>query len=72
MVILWPNRNRDLMALIGAAEGFDGPGFLVPARNTALFRWCLENGLRVVQPCTLMTIGLYNEPAGAWLPSISM
>lgn len=64
--------NRDLEALIGAAERFDGPGVLIPARNTALFRWCLENGLRMVQPCTLMTIGLYNEPAGAWLPSISM
>jgi len=24
----------------------------------------------VVQPNTLMTIGLYNEPAGAYLPSI--
>jgi len=23
-----------------------------------------------VQQSTLMTIGLYNEPAGAWLPSI--
>ncbi len=64
--------NRDLQALIGAAERFEGPGFLLPARNTTLFRWCLENGLRVVQPCTLMTIGLYNEPAGAWIPSILM
>jgi hypothetical protein len=24
----------------------------------------------VVEPMTLMSIGLYNEPAGAWLPSI--
>jgi hypothetical protein len=35
-----------------------------------MLRWCLANGLRVVQPMTLMTTGLYNEPAGAWLPSI--
>ena len=62
--------NRDLEALIGAAEGFRGLGILVPVRNAALFRWCLENGLRIVQPATLMTTGLYNEPAGAWLPSI--
>ena len=62
--------NRDLQALIGAAEGFGGPGIMVPARNATLFRWCLENGLRVVQPNTLMTTGLYNEPAGAWIPSI--
>ena len=34
------------------------------------FRWCLSNGLRVVQPMTLMSAGLYNEPAGAWSPSI--
>ena len=61
--------NEDLQALIGASE-LRGPGILVPTRNAALFRWCLENGLRVVQPLTLMTIGLYNEPAGAYLPSI--
>lgn len=60
----------DLLALIASAKNFGGPGILVPTRNAALFRWCLENGLHVVQPMTLMTIGLYNEPAGAWLPSI--
>ena len=63
--------NLDLQALIASAEAFDGPGILVPTRNAALFRWCLENGLRVVEPLTLMTVGLYNEPAGAYLPSIS-
>ena len=62
--------NKDLEALISAATEFQGPGILVPTRNSALFRWCLENGLRVVQPLTLMTIGLYNEPAGAYLTSI--
>jgi len=36
----------------------------------SLMRWCLVHGLRITQPLTLMTIGLYNEPAGAWLPSI--
>ncbi len=62
--------NEDLKALIAAATAFQGPGILVPSRNSGLFRWCLENGLRVVQPATLMTMGLYNEPAGAYLPSI--
>ena len=62
--------NQDLQALISAAPEFQGPGILVPARNAALFHWCLENRLRVVQPMTLMTTGLYNEPAGAYLPSI--
>jgi hypothetical protein len=62
--------NRDLQALIAAATEFQGPGILIPTRNAGLFRWCLESGLRVVQPMTLMTMGLYNEPAGAYLPSI--
>jgi hypothetical protein len=62
--------NQDLQALISSAPEFQGPGILVPTRNAGLFRWCLESGLRVVQPMTLMTIGLYNEPAGAYLPSI--
>jgi predicted N-acetyltransferase YhbS len=62
--------NQDLQALIAAATEFQGPGLLVPTRNAGLFRWCLESGLRVVQPMTLMTVGLYNEPGGAYLPSI--
>lgn len=62
--------NLDLQALIAAADGFGGSGILVPARNAELLRWCLANGLRVVEPMTLMTLGLYNEPAGAYLASI--
>jgi GNAT superfamily N-acetyltransferase len=62
--------NLDLQALIGSVESFGGPGILIPTRNSALFQWCLANGLQVVQPMTLMSTGLYNDPAGAWLPSI--
>ncbi|HEY7535398.1 MAG TPA: GNAT family N-acetyltransferase [Thermodesulfobacteriota bacterium] len=62
--------NEDLKALIGAARQFVGPGFLLPSRNSELFRRCLEKGLRVVQPLTLMSLGLYNEPKGSFLPSI--
>jgi GNAT superfamily N-acetyltransferase len=62
--------NEDVKMLIGAAKEFAGPGFLLPTRNSELFRWCLTNGLRVIQPMTLMSKGLYNEPAGAFLPSI--
>lgn len=60
----------DLKALIAAAPSFSGPGFLLPIRHSVLFRWCLEQGLRVVQPLTLMSIGPYQEPRGAYLPSI--
>ncbi len=63
--------NRELQALLGAAQTFAGPGFLLPIRNTELFRWCLQRGLRVTQPMTLMSLGLYNEPAGAFLPSVA-
>ena len=62
--------NEDIQAILAAAPAFEGPGILIPARNYGLFRWCLENGLRVTQPMTLMTIGLYNEPRGAYFPSV--
>jgi predicted N-acetyltransferase YhbS len=62
--------NDDLKALIAAAPAFEGGGFLLPTRNGDVFRWCLQNGLRLVHQMTLMTIGLYNEPRGAYLPSV--
>ena len=62
--------NVDMQALIASVESFTGAGILVPSRNHALLRWCLANGLRVVQPMTLMSSGLYNDPSGAWLPSV--
>lgn len=62
--------NEDVMALISHVEGFGGPGILVPTRNYGLMRWSLQSGLRINQQTTLMTIGLYNEPRGAYLPSI--
>ncbi len=62
--------DDDLKALIAAAPAFGGPGFLVPTCNGELMRWCLGNGFRLVQQMTLMTIGLYNEPSGAYLPSV--
>jgi GNAT superfamily N-acetyltransferase len=62
--------NEDLTALLASAEAFMGLGILVPSRNGELLHWCLDHGLRIIQQSTLMTIGLYNEPAGAYLPSI--
>jgi len=56
--------NDDLQALIGAAESFAGPGFLVPMRNTepaavVYGPWICGCSFAV----NLMTIGLYSEPA---------
>jgi len=62
--------NQDIEALISAAPEIGGGGFLLPTRNSELFRWCLQNGLRLVHQMTLMTIGLYNEPTGSYLPSV--
>lgn len=62
--------NEDLKALISAAPSIPPPGILVPSRNGELLRWCYEKGLRLVQQMTLMTVGLYNEPATPYLPSI--
>lgn len=63
--------NQDLQALLTSVDSFGGAGLLLPTRNAEVFRWCLANGLRVVEPMSLMSTGLYSEPSGAWLPSIS-
>lgn len=62
--------NEELKALIGAATEFGGPGFLLPTRNNEVLRWCMAHGLKIIQPLTLMSRGLYQEPRGAFLPSI--
>lgn len=70
--------NDDLKALIAsetstattASESYGGPGILIPTRNAELFRWCINNKLRLVHQLTLMTDGMYNEPAGCYMPSI--
>jgi hypothetical protein len=59
-----------VQALIGAAPAFERGSFLVPLRNGELFRWCLTAGFRVAAPQTLMSRGFYQEPTGAFLPSI--
>jgi predicted N-acetyltransferase YhbS len=62
--------NDDLEALIGAAPHLEQPGIVVPLGNAELFRWCLAHGLRVFFVMNMMTIGLYQEPRGAYLASV--
>ena len=62
--------NEGLKALILSGREFSGPGILVPTTNADLFSWCLQRGLRVVHLMTLMTVGLYNQPQGSYLPSV--
>jgi len=62
--------NQDMMALIGAAKEFRGQGIMVPTRNSELLGWCLDHKLRIVQQMILMGTGMYQEPVGAYMPSV--
>jgi GNAT superfamily N-acetyltransferase len=62
--------NEDLKAMIASVEQFAGPSILVPTTNSELFRWCLDNGLRVVQQMTLMDTSSSGRLSGAYWPSI--
>jgi hypothetical protein len=63
--------DDDIIALIGAADEITfGAGFLVPMRNTTLMRWCLANGFRIAYMMNLMSLGIYQEPRGAFLASV--
>lgn len=62
--------NEGVQALISGAPEIGAPGVLVPTSNGELFRWCLEHGLKVVQQMTLMSLGMYQRPAGPHMPSI--
>jgi hypothetical protein len=64
--------GQDMEALIlGAASMSSEPvSFLLPSRQASFFRWCLAEGLRVIKPMTLMTMGKYQEPSGTYFPSV--
>jgi predicted N-acetyltransferase YhbS len=64
--------KSDMCALLtGASNLLGGPiSFLLPTRQSILFRWCLQKGLRVLKPMTLMTTGAYQEPRSYYLPSV--
>ena len=63
----------DMCALLtGAGKLLQGEpiSFLLPTRQSDLFRWCMQNGLRVLKPMTLMSMGEYHEPRSCYLPSV--
>ncbi|MBW1711267.1 MAG: GNAT family N-acetyltransferase, partial [Deltaproteobacteria bacterium] len=43
---------------------------LVPTRQTGFFNWCLNQGLRVIDPLNLMAMGKYQEPKGCFYISV--
>ena len=59
----------DLLLAAGAANA-EPISLLVPIRRASFFRWCIAAGLRVVKPMTLMTVGKYQDPQGAFYPSV--
>ncbi len=65
--------EEDMQALLTGAGNLSGGqvvSFLLPTRQTELFRWCLKKGMRVIKPMTLMAMGEYQEPRNCYLPSV--
>lgn len=56
--------------LLGAGNQCEQLSFIFPTRQATLFRWLLQNGMRVIKPMTLMSMGEYHEPRGCYLPSV--
>jgi predicted N-acetyltransferase YhbS len=63
---------EDMRSLIARAATFlsDPFSLIVPIRQAELFRWCVEEGFRVIKPMNLMVRGAYQEPRGTWFPSV--
>jgi GNAT superfamily N-acetyltransferase len=61
---------RALLTGVGNLSGDKPMSFLLPIRQSDLFRWLLKQGMRVVKPMNLMTTGEYIEPRGCYLPSV--
>jgi transcriptional regulator GlxA family with amidase domain len=79
MPTFWPanhavaETDEDLRALVlgaAAATGGEPLSLLVLARQAELFSRCLSERFRVVKAMTLMTLGAYQEPKGAYFPSV--
>jgi len=64
--------EQDLRELLIAVPALIGQptGLLLPTRQSSLFRWALAAGLRIVKPMTLMAMGEYQDPQGAFFPSV--
>jgi hypothetical protein len=64
--------TADALALLGEAGRqvpTDTAEFLCPMRHTELYQGALRAGFRVGKVLTLMTLGPYEAPEGAWTAS---
>jgi hypothetical protein len=67
--------NDDMLALMAEAARYaaDGPlplSMICPLTEGGLFRHALADGHRLKKMMNLMALGPYEEPEGAWLPSV--
>ena len=61
----------DMHAMIlGAADLNPNVSFLLPTRQPALFRWCLDHGMKAAKPMTIMAKGNYRRPTRPYMPSV--
>jgi predicted N-acetyltransferase YhbS len=75
---MWPRNyavadtEEDMQALLlgVAAMNSEPLSFLLPVRQSNLFRWCLKEGFQAVLPMTLMVMGKYQDADGCYFPSI--
>ena len=76
-ITFWPmnhgvaeSEDEMKVLMLGAGAAVEDPlAFLVPLRG-GLFRWGLGEGMRLVKPMNVMTMGDYHEPQGGWFPSV--
>jgi GNAT superfamily N-acetyltransferase len=63
--------DEDMQALLaGCAAATGEPIALLVPLESELFPWALDAGLRAVKPMNVMSMGFYQEPQGAWFPSV--
>jgi hypothetical protein len=66
--------NEDLLTIAQQAARVSPPSLhriLLPPRNGEMFREALRQGFKSIKLMSLMAIGPYDSPAGAWTPSIA-
>ena len=64
--------EEDMQALllgVAASNSEAQISFHLPLRYANLFRWCLQEGLRVLKPLAVMAVGEYRQPHGCYFPS---
>ena len=62
--------TEDLKALDVRAETISGPGLSRAGTQLRALTLVSRAGAQIVQPMTLMSIGDYHDPQGAFLPSV--